>query len=90
MTLRVYADSHKVPLVNITVKLKHSKVYAEDCENCGNSNSKIDKIERLIDLQGNLSEEDRKKLLDIANKCPVHRTLENGPKIDTKLLETKG
>ncbi len=89
MTLRFYADAHKIPLTNVTVKLKHSKIHSEDCKNCEQPNSKIDKIDRMIELQGNLSEEDRNTLLNIANKCPVHRTLENGPKIETKLLETK-
>lgn len=88
MTLRLYADAHHIPLTNVVVKLKHSKVYSEDCKNCENTNSKIDKIERLIELHGNLSHEERVKLLEIANKCPVHRTLENGPKIETIELST--
>ena len=87
MTLRMYANLKKIPVKNIIVKLSHEKVYSKDCENCEDSHSKIDKIERHIELQGELSEEQQDKLLDIANKCPVHRTLTSKILINTVLMK---
>lgn len=86
MTLRYYADLKKIPLKNVTVKLSTHKIYADDCSNCEKSNAKIDQITRLIQLEGDLTDEDRNKLLDIANKCPVHRTLTGKIIIDTQLI----
>lgn len=75
MTLRMYADRKGWPLEAIEVRLKHQKVHADDCEQCQSPNAKIDQIEREIELVGNLNEEQRQRLLAIADKCPVHRTL---------------
>ncbi len=87
MTLRMYADKNKMQLDNIIVKLKHEKIHAEACEDCEkNSDAKIDKILRLIELKGNLTAQQREKLLSIANKCPVHRTLTSNIHIETKLV----
>ncbi len=86
MTLRMYADLKKIPLEKITVKLKHEKIHESDCANCENTNSKIDLIDRQIDLQGNLTQEQRIKLLNIANKCPVHLTLTSKIIINSKLI----
>lgn len=86
ITLRMYANFRNIPLEKTTVILTLKKVYAEDCENCENNSAKIDIIERRIVLQGNLTPEQRNKLLDIANKCPVHRTLTSGIKITTQLV----
>lgn len=85
MTIRLYAEWKKIPLEHITVALRHNKVYAEDCKNCENEKSKIDKIDVAITLQGALSQDQRAKLLEIANKCPVHRTLTSTIKIETTL-----
>jgi putative redox protein len=87
MTVRAYAQFKKIPLKKITVTLTHQKIYAQDCEHCENSDSKLDHIERLIELQGDLTQEQRERLLDIANKCPVHRTLTSKNIITTKLVE---
>lgn len=75
MTVRMYAEQKKWPLERVTVDLKHDKVHASDCAECETREGKIDKIERVMTLEGNLDEAQRARLLEIANKCPVHRTL---------------
>ena len=75
MTLRMYSDRKKWPLDSVTVKLKHQKVHAEDCKTCETKEGKLDQIELEIDVKGDLDEKQKEKLLEIANKCPVHRTL---------------
>ncbi|HHF7368252.1 TPA: OsmC family protein [Legionella bozemanae] len=87
MTLRMYAKLKKFPLEQVIVKLKHEKIHVDDCIGCENNNSKIDHIERLIELEGTLTQEQRTQLLEIANKCPVHRTLTSKVIITTKLVE---
>jgi putative redox protein len=86
MTLRMYAKLKKFPLEQVIVRLKHEKIHVDDCIGCENNNSKIDHIERLIELEGTLSQEQRTQLLEIANKCPVHRTLTSKIIIITKLV----
>ncbi|CAN5650936.1 hypothetical protein BH24ACT20_BH24ACT20_13350 [soil metagenome] len=75
MTLRMYADRKEWPLDSVTVRLSHGKIYADDCANCETETGKIDRIEREIELEGDLDDAQREKLLEIADKCPVHRTL---------------
>lgn len=75
MTLRMYADRKKWSLDEIVVRLKHDKIHAEDCEQCETKEGKIDRIEREIEVLGDLDDEQRQRLLEIANKCPVHKTL---------------
>ncbi|MCB0570806.1 MAG: OsmC family protein [Phaeodactylibacter sp.] len=75
MTLQMYARRKKWPLKEVRVHLDHYKEHAEDCENTEDPKSKIDHFTRIIELDGPLSEEQRQRLLEIANKCPVHRTL---------------
>jgi putative redox protein len=89
MTLRMYANFKQYPLEKIIVKLTHKKIHADDCVECENTNSKIDHIERVIELQGPLSQEQQSKLLEIANKCPVHRTLTSKILITTQLVENQ-
>lgn len=86
MTLRMYAELKKIPLKKVVVKLQYEKIYATDCANCEDSNSKIDHIDRQIELQGDLTEDQRNKLLEIANKCPVHRSLTTHISITTALI----
>jgi len=75
MTMRLYADRKSLPLERVTVTLKHSKIHAEDCAECETKVGMLDQIERVIAMDGNLDTEQRKKLMEIADKCPVHRTL---------------
>jgi putative redox protein len=82
MTVRLYADRKKWLLEQCVVRLRHTKVYTEDCANCENPKSMIDRIYREIEFIGVLDAEQRSRLLEIADHCPVHRTLSS--KIDIK------
>jgi putative redox protein len=75
MTLRMYVDRKDWPLEEARVHLSHEKVHATDCDHCEVEDGKIDRIQRHIELTGDLTPEQRERLLEIANKCPVHRTL---------------
>ncbi len=75
MTLRMYADRKEWSLDETIVRLSHEKIHAEDCENCETEEGRVDHIEREIEVRGDLSDDQRDRLLEIANKCPVHRTL---------------
>jgi len=85
MTVRMYADLKQLPLERVTVRLRHEKVHAQDCAECETREGKIDRIEREITLKGALDEAQRGRLLEIANKCPVHRTLHSEVWITTRL-----
>ncbi len=86
MTLGMYARQKQWPLGSVTVRLRHSKIHATDCANCESTEALLDRIDRDIELTGDLSEEQRGKLLEIADKCPVHRTLTKGIAIHTRLV----
>lgn len=85
MTLRMYADLKNLPLERITVRLQHAKIHASDCAECETREGKVDRIEREIELEGPLEEAQRARLMEIANKCPVHRTLHSETTIPTRL-----
>lgn len=85
MTIQMYARRKKWPLQNVETHVDHKKSHAEDCENCERNTAKIDIFEREIILEGNLDEQQQQKLLEIADKCPVHRTLSNKVNITTHL-----
>jgi putative redox protein len=85
MTVRMYAEQKKWPLERVSVELRHGKVHATDCAECETREGKIDRIERVLTLEGNLDEAQRARLLEIANKCPVHRTLHSEVWIPTSL-----
>lgn len=94
MTLRMYADRKKLPLERVTVEVSHNKVHADDCVECADSDhlegrtGMIDRFERAITIEGpELTAADRNKLLIIADKCPVHRTLEASSVIATNLVD---
>ena len=75
MTVAMYARRKGWPLEGVTVGLRHSKIHAADCETCETQEGKLDRIDRQLQFAGPLSEEQRARLIEIANKCPVHRTL---------------
>ena len=81
----MYARRKRWPLEAVTIKLRHSKIHAADFDACETKDARIDQIERDIELTGVLSEDQRARLLEIANKCPVHRTLTSEIHIQTRL-----
>ena len=85
MTLRMYADRKKWPLERATVHLEHFKVHSDDCDDCETEEGYIDHISREIELDGPLDDQQIARLLEIADRCPVHKTLHNEIKITTKL-----
>jgi len=87
ITLRMYADRKNWDLTEVSVSLKHRKVHARDCDSCPESDLETDRIEREIGLTGNLSEEQRQRLLEIADRCPVHKTLHGKVQVVTRLRE---
>lgn len=86
MTLRMYADRKQWPLQAVTVDLKYRKIHARDCERCETEEGKIDHIEREIALEGDLDDEQKQRLLEIADRCPVHRTLHGQIHVETRLV----
>jgi putative redox protein len=85
MTIALYARRKRWPLEAVTVELRHSRVHAADCEACETKEGLLDRIERQVKLIGPLAPEQRARLLEIANKCPVHRTLTSEIDIQTQL-----
>ena len=86
MTLRMYAGHKKLDLPRITVDVSHGKVHAEDCKDCGEGRTgRIDRFERVIAIEGDIAPDLRSKLAEIAGKCPVHRTLESGAAVITRV-----
>jgi putative redox protein len=83
MTVRLYADLKEIPLVRTQVRLRHEKIYASDCAECETKEGKIDHIDRVITFEGDLTPDQHKRLLEIADKCPVHRTLTSEVSIRT-------
>ena len=86
MTMRMYADRKSLPLDRLTVTLRHSKIHAKDCEECETREAMLDQIEREISIEGALDAVQRQKLMEIADKCPVHRTLHSEIRIVTKAV----
>lgn len=85
MTVAMYARRKEWPLQAVIVRLRHARIHAADCESCETKEGLLDLVEREVELMGPLGEEQRARLLDIANKCPVHRTLTSEIDIRTRL-----
>ena len=83
MTLRMYADRKKWPLDEVVARLRHTKTYAEDREGVESGQARLDRIEQEIELVGELDPDQRARLLEIAGRCPVHRTLTAGVNLET-------
>ena len=84
MTIRMYARRKKWPLTHVSVDITHNKIHATDCDHCHSTTGKIDQFRRTITLEGDLDTEQRARLMEIADKCPVHRTLESEIEIVTE------
>ena len=85
MTLRMYADRKNIPLDHVSVELRHDRIHVEDCEPDAGVNCRMERIDRVITLDGELSDDDRATLLAVADRCPVHRTLAADKQIVTTL-----
>ena len=75
MTIRMYADRKGLPLHRTTVRLRHDRVHANDCTQCEQNVGMLSRIRREIDIEGPLNDQDRRRLVEIADRCPAHRTL---------------
>lgn len=87
MTLRMYARRKGWALGRISVSVRHDKIHAEDCEHCETRKGRIDRFERLVEVEGDVDAATRTKLLEIADKCPVHRTLESEVVVTTRMAD---
>lgn len=90
MTIKLYAERKQWPVEHVTVRLRHFKIHAADCAECETRVGKVDRIEREIEISGPLTTEQRARLLEIAEHCPVHRTLTSEIHVQTRLLEVVG
>jgi putative redox protein len=86
MTIALYARRKQWPLEGVTVRLEHSRIHAVDCAECETKEGMLDRIEREISLSGSLSEAQRARLLEMAERCPVHRTLTSEINIRSRLV----
>jgi putative redox protein len=86
MTVRMYADRKGWPLERVRVTLRHSRIHAKDCADCATSTGFVDHIDRDVELSGDLDDNQRQRLLHIAERCPVHQTLTSEVHIATSLL----
>lgn len=85
MTLKMYAEHKKLEFRSATVKVTHDKLHADDCADCESKSAKIDEFQREITLEGEFTDEQRQRMLEIADRCPVHRTLHGEIKVRTRL-----
>mgnify|MGYP001824937914 CR=1 FL=1 len=85
MTLQMYAKHKKLDLQSATVTVTHDKIHAKDCADCETTNGKVDEFRRVLTLEGDFTEEQRQRILEIADRCPVHRTLHSEVKVRTEL-----
>lgn len=85
MTIRMYADHKKLPVDSVTVSVSHDKIHAKDCEDCEQRDGRIDRFERELRVDGDLTEEQLERITEIADRCPVHRTLHGQIQVQTRL-----
>jgi len=85
MTLNMYARHKGLDVERVTCEVGHDRIHAEDCDDCESTSGKIDRLTRLIRIEGELSDDQRHRMLEIADRCPVHRTLENEIRVETRL-----
>ncbi|KZZ75691.1 hypothetical protein A3766_15925 [Oleiphilus sp. HI0132] len=87
MTIRMYATHKKLPLEHVEVSLSHERNYVDDCSKTEDGNSKMEALIRKVQLIGPLSAEEKERIIQIADRCPVHKTLHNNPHVVTTLVE---
>ncbi len=87
MTLRLYAQRKALPLERVAVALRHEKIHAKDCEECETKDGKVDRIGRVIELEGDLDDAQRRRMLEIADRCPVHRSLTGEIVVQTRVAD---
>lgn len=85
MTLNMYARHKDLPVQRVSCEVSHDRIHARDCEDCENNSGKVDRLTRVISIEGHLDEDQRTRMLEIANRCPVHRTLENEIRVESWL-----
>jgi putative redox protein len=88
MTLQMYAARKKLDLREVSVEVTHAKVHVDDCVDCEIRSAKVDEFQKVIQLEGNLSDEERQQLLEIADRCPVHKTLHSEVQVKTQLADS--
>jgi len=88
MTIRMYAEHKKLVFESAAVRVRHNRIHAKDCEDCESGDGRIDEFHRTVSLRGNFDEQQTKRLLEIADRCPVHRTLHSEVKVRTTLGES--
>ncbi len=90
MTVRMYADRKGWPVKRVRVGLRHERIHAEDCADCETDKGMISRITKRVEIAGDLSDEQRARLMEIADKCPVHRTLTSEIRIESELAGREG
>jgi uncharacterized OsmC-like protein/pimeloyl-ACP methyl ester carboxylesterase len=87
MTLRMYANRKEIPLEHVSVRIRHDKIHAKDCETCETEQGKVDRFDRVLRIRGPLDADQRRRLIEIADRCPVHRTLHGEVEVRTFVEE---
>jgi putative redox protein len=90
MTIRMYAELKKLPLKQVRVRLVHRKIHAQDCLDCETKEGKVDEIMREVHLEGDLTDAERERVLEIAKRCPVAQTLQSEIKVRSRLVDAWG
>lgn len=86
MTLNMYARHKKLSVERVSCEVSHDRIHAEDCDDCEKTSGKVDRLVRVIAVEGDLTDQERQRMLEIADRCPVHRTLENEIRVESSLV----